>query len=570
MHPKMALFAWLSWSARRHEAKNSVLRDRLERVSDAVGQICDLSGVPGASIGVVHNGEVFHTFNYGKSDKAADIDMTSDTVLGVGSITKSFIAAGLSSFVNQGRISWNTTIKEILPEFKQIDPFVEKSLTISDILSHRSGLAGFGDMNIAFQGDGDMLVPKSSLFNLIETFPTQFPLRSDWSYFVWGYALAGEVIERLSGMDLASYIGETLLQPLGLNATTFDPDSVDDRKFAKPYAGLSDGTAFKLHKLQEFKDTFFEASGGLYSSVNDMMCWCKAMLEALQSRSSIIKDPESMVSNHAPIENPSITERSYGYGWIRTQLPGVVGVIGDNVDLLGGIQSHPTLGSVKDERRLMIYHQGSTVGYYSFIAMFPKTESAVVVLVNSIGLSDAADWIARVMIKSLFNLQDGHDYVALAKEANANAIQEYETLKQKINGIKEACICKISTGRSSFIGRYEHPHKPFHIDISASPDNDADLVLRFQGLEDQAYTLRRLCEHQFEWSLTHDESKKRGRYHNAEFATYVFDFEMDKENRAVSLLWALDPLFPERKETFNLNLERTDSNIVSEAQRVMG
>ncbi|KAL4728801.1 hypothetical protein ACLX1H_003200 [Fusarium chlamydosporum] len=518
MHPKMALFAWLSWSARRYEAKNSVLRDRLERVSDAVGQICDLSGVPGASIGVVHNGEIFHTFNYGKSDKGADIDMTSDTVLGVGSITKSFIAAGLSSFVNQGRISWNTTIKEILPEFKQIDPFVEKSLTISDILSHRSGLAGFGDMNIAFQGDGDMLVPKSSLFNLIETFPTQFPLRSDWSYFVWGYALAGEVIERLSGMDLASYIGETLLQPLGLNATTFDPDSVDERKFAKPYAGLSDGTAFKLHKLQEFKDTFFEASGGLYSSVNDMM----------------------------------------------------FGVIGDNVDLLGGIQGHPTLGSVKDERRLMIYHQGSTVGYYSFIAMFPKTESAVVVLVNSIGLSDAADWIARVMIKSLFNLQDGHDYVALAKEANANAIQEYETLKQKINGIKEACICKISTGQSSFIGRYEHPHKPFHIDISPSPNNDADLVLRFQGLEDQAYTLRRLCEHQFEWSLTHDESKKRGRYHNAEFATYVFDFEMDKENRAVSLLWALDPLFPERKETFNLNLERTDSNIVSEAQRVMG
>ncbi|KAF4442638.1 penicillin-binding protein [Fusarium austroafricanum] len=183
-------------------ATSTVLEDRLNKTNDVVGQICSLPGVPGTSIGVVNNGNVVHTFNYGKSDEAADIDMTSDTILGVGSVTKSFIAAGLSNLVDQGKVSWNTPVKQVLPEFEQINPFVEESLTISGILSHQSGLVGFGDMNMAFQGDGDMLLPKLSLFGLVKNFPAQFPLRPGWSYFVWGYALAGEVIQRLSAIHI--------------------------------------------------------------------------------------------------------------------------------------------------------------------------------------------------------------------------------------------------------------------------------------------------------------------------------------------------------------------------------
>ncbi|KAJ3530534.1 hypothetical protein NM208_g9289 [Fusarium decemcellulare] len=568
------LFWWYSRPSEVDRRAAAALKDRLDMTKGVVGEICSLSGVPGASIGIVHNGSIVHTFNYGKSNVEANIAMTSDTVLGIGSVTKSFISAAMSSLVDRCEVSWETTVKQVLPEFEQVNPFVEETLTISDILSHRSGLAGFGDMNMAFQGDGDMLFPRKSLLNLVKRFPCQFPLRSDWSYFVWGYALAGKVIEELTGDRLHKYIKNTLLQPLGLNATTFDPQSVDRRKFAKPYAGLSDGTAFPLLKIQAFKDTFFEASGGLYSSLNDMMRWSKAMLDAIKSKEpkeSVIKDVESIISNHVPIENPSIRERSYGYGWVRTQLPGVVGVIGDNVDLDGGVRNHPPLGSSKDQPRLMLYHQGSTVGYYAFIALFPKSESAVVVLTNSIAISDAADWIARVMIKALFDLQDDHkDYVALAKRVNTKAIKEYEVLAQNITAIRATCTKMDLLDVSMFVGRYVSPHKPFHIDILPDPSNDAELVFRFQGLKDQTYKLRHFCQYQFEWALTHDESKRRGRYHNAELGSYVFEFEMDEGNRAISFSWANDPLMPKHKEQFIWDNGRSKLPVDDGAQTVLG
>ncbi|KAF4461083.1 Peptidase S12 Pab87-related C-terminal [Fusarium albosuccineum] len=525
---------------------------RLGKTDGAVGQICTISGVPGASIGVIHNGKTIHTYNYGKGDLEGDIPMTSDTVLGLGSITKSFVSAGISNLVAENKVTWNTPVKKVLPEFQQINSVVEENLTISDILSHRSGLAGFGDMNMAFQGDGDMMLDKSSLFQLVKHFPAQFPFRSDWGYFVWGYALAGKVIERLSGMELNDYIQKTLLQPLGLNATAFDPDSVDQCKFAKPYAGLSDGTAFPLPKLQEFKGTFFEASGGLYSSLNDMIGWSKEMLKAIKSEESVIKDAVSIVSNHVPIENPSLRERSYGYGWIRTQLPGVVGIIGDNVDLYRGIQYHPPLGSSKDEPRLMLYHQGSTVGYYTFLALFPESDSAVIVLTNSIALSDAADWIARILIKALFDLQDDKDYVALARKVNDKAIEDYKTLADTIEATRALPEFK---NPSFFIGIYKSPSKPFRIDILPDPVNEGGLVFRFQGLKDQTYQLRHLCENKFEWALTHDESKRRGRYHNAELESYVFEFVLEEETESISLFWASNPLLPEYREVFSRAIE---------------
>ncbi|KAF5001847.1 hypothetical protein FDECE_10836 [Fusarium decemcellulare] len=532
------LFKLLTWQGRSKlgEPCDTVLRGRLEMMNDEVGQICTFSGVPGASIGVIHNGNVVHTFNFGKSNQHADVPMTSDTVCGIGSITKSFISAAISNLVHQGKTGWDTPVKKVLPKFKQNNPFVEESLTIGDILSHRSGLAGFGDLNMAFQGDGDMMFDKSSLFDLVKNFPTHFPLRSDWSYFVWGYALAGEIIEKLSGEKLHDYIHKTLLQPLGLNATTFDPKSVDTDKLARPYAGLSDGTAFPLPKLQAFKGTFFEASGGLYSSLNDLMTWSRTMLEAIHSKHPVIKDAETIISNHAAIENPSLSERSYGYGWVRTQLPGVVGVIGDNVELLGGIRKHPPLGGSKDRRRLMLYHQGSTVGYHTFLALFPETDSAVVVLTNSIAPSDTADWIARAMIKALFDLQDDQNYANLAKQANRKAVEEYELLAREMNARRTPLPDGTLVDLGPFVGRYKSLHKPFVIDILADPSNETQLIFRFQELRDQAYRLRYLCENQLEWALTHDESKKRGRYHNANLESYIFKFEMGNGNQARSFL----------------------------------
>lgn len=181
------------------------------------------------------------------------------------------------------------------------------------------------------------------------------------------------------------------------------------------------------------------------------------------------------MSNHIAIENPSLRERSSGYGWIRTQLPGAVGLIGDNSGLWD-IEDSPVLGT-PDQPLLMIYHQGSTIGYYTFIALFPDSNSAVVVLTNSIAISDAADWIGRVIIQALFDLKDNHNYAKLAREANKRVVKGYEDMNKKRDKLKN--MIRAIPDLTPFTGRYKNANKPFFIDIMMSEENKSELLFQF-------------------------------------------------------------------------------------------
>ncbi|KAG8411496.1 hypothetical protein J3458_015553 [Metarhizium acridum] len=522
-------------------AASAAAANRLQAATAKVAQICEASGVPGASVGVIHHGATIFTHNHGYSHLGTKTPTRSDTAYGIGSLTKSFISAAIAKLVDEKKLAWDTRVADVLPEFRHDSDIITEMTTITDILSHRCGLGGAGAMSLAFQGDGDMLLPKDCLFQLVNDFRIQFPFRQRWSYFVWGYSVAGAVIERLTQKPLKDHLLETIFRPLGLKATSFSPREFQPHQLSSPHVGLSDGSAHALRKLQVFEDTFFEASGGIYSTLNDQLTWASAMLQSVNGndqKSAVIKQVSCLLSNHIAVLNPTVSERSYGLGWMRAQLPGVVGLIGDNVGLWE-LADEPVLGT-KDKTMLMIYHQGSTVGYRAFTALFPETDSAVVVLTNSSDVSDAADWIGRVFIQALFEFDDGNDYVALAKEANRRTLAQFDRVGKEIKDMRAACLGSQPRRLTTFTGRYVHSSELFFIDISLQPTEADRLYLNFQGLKDQTYELRHLCNNVFEWALTHDESKKRGRYNYVEAEYYLFDFRLDEKDEPVSFSWAID------------------------------
>lgn len=511
-------------------------RNRLIQANTKVDAICTSSGVPGASIGVLRNGRIFHTYNYGYTHLDTRSPTTADTVYGIGSLTKAFIAAAIGKLIDDGKLSWDTPIHTVLPAFDHYDPDVAKSLTIADILSHRSGLSGLGAMSLAFQGDGDMLLPKSSLFSLINHFPVSAPIRSTWEYFVRGYSLAGAVIEHVTQKPLGEFVDEIIFEPFGMHNTSFRPGDFASTELAGPHVGLSNGSAFRLPKLQVFEDTFFEASGGIYSSLNNMLTWASNMLQSVKGPYySIVKGAGFILSNHIAMYNPSVNERSYGFGWMRAQLPGIV--VGGN-SFLWPLDKSPVLGS-RTDKTLMVYHYGSTVGYQSFIAIFPEMDSAVVVLTNSMGISHAADWIARTIIQALLGVDDGNHYVELASEANRRAVQGYDEMLTALDGMRAACPTFRRRDLAAFPGNYSHDSGLFTIAISLDTDSRSGLVLRFQGLDSQAYALRHFCGDAFEWALTFDESRKRGRYEVTAPSYYLFHFHVDGDE-AISLFWDIE------------------------------
>src|SRR5688572_18690030 len=104
--------------------------------------------VPGLAIGIIKDNKVVFKNGYGVTSTFDNLPVTTQTIFPLSSCTKAFTAAAMAVLVDEEKINWNDKVIKYLPDFKLSDPWITKELTISDILSHRSGLSSY---------DGDLL-----------------------------------------------------------------------------------------------------------------------------------------------------------------------------------------------------------------------------------------------------------------------------------------------------------------------------------------------------------------------------------------------------------------------------
>lgn len=498
-------------------------------------------------MGVVHCHETLWLDNFGFADVKVKSRPTSNTIYGIGSMTKGIVAAAVANLVATGKLSsFDEQVKNVMPKsFSHQNEQVKNDLTVRDLLSHRSGLSGFNSMSMAFQGDGEMLLEKDQLFKVFAGLPQDAPLRSSWVYLLWGYSMVGAIIAEVSGQTLDEYLKTSVLKPLGMGSTSVRPSELEKTgNLAKAYGALSNAEPFELPHRQLYEETFFEASGGLYSNIEDMLKWSKEVLGQLdetiprnEPRGQLASLVET-TSSQIPVDNPNLRESSYGMGWIRAQLPNVVGLVGDARDIWESRDDNPIF-SVGPGSKIMIYHQGASVGYYSCMLLFPETGSAVVVLTNTAALGDAADWVARAVAEALFLEPSPTDYQALAQRYKDDHLQKYADMQSQITAERDNSTKPGDL--SPYKGRYHHERLQYFIDIDlASPEHGSDLVLRFQGHELQTYQLRHHHHEVFEWSLLRDEAVKRGRYHWWDPAFFQMRFEAMNSGKFMKLVWTID------------------------------
>src|SRR4026207_1000942 len=164
--------------------------------------------VPGIGLAIVKDGKVVLAKGYGSRAIGDPAPVDARTRFGIASNTKIFTATALGLLVEEGKIEWDAPVVRYLPGFQMYDPFVTRELTIRDLLVHRSGLG---------LGAGDLLfVPRSSL-SRVETVrrlryirpATSF--RSGYAYDNILYAVAGQLIEEVSGQTWEQFVGDRIL-----------------------------------------------------------------------------------------------------------------------------------------------------------------------------------------------------------------------------------------------------------------------------------------------------------------------------------------------------------------------
>lgn len=280
--------------------------------------------VPGVAVAVIKDGKIIHSKGYGVRSIKTNLKVDENTLFGVASNTKAMTAASLGMLVDEKKITWDTKVTDVIPEFKLYDPFVTNEFTVRDLLTHRSGL-GLGAGDLMIWPDSSTVDKKQLIHNLRYLKPVS-SFRTKYDYDNLLYIVAGEVVARVSGMSYDEFIENRIFKPLGMGKTAASWYRLKDK------SNVIDGHAPYEDKLLPVGLSFGEianAAGGVYSSVTDMSKWITAMINGGRYGDNLDKrlfspavakelwTPQTLINNGNPA-----SFSSYGLGWFLSSVNG--------------------------------------------------------------------------------------------------------------------------------------------------------------------------------------------------------------------------------------------------------
>ena len=151
--------------------------------------------LPAASIGIVKDGELIFTGNYGVLEVGKKAQPDENTLYAIASNSKAFTSAMMGMLVQEGKLNWNDKVRKYLPYFAVYDDWVSEHATIRDLLSHRIGLGTFSGDNIWYKSDQSA----EEIIKNIKYVPKAYDFRAGYGYSNLMYITAGEIIRTVTG-----------------------------------------------------------------------------------------------------------------------------------------------------------------------------------------------------------------------------------------------------------------------------------------------------------------------------------------------------------------------------------
>ncbi len=246
--------------------------------------------LPGAAVVVVKDGVILFSEGYGYANLEENIPvLPSDTVFFVESVSKSFTATALMHMFDLGLVDLTQDVNTYLTAF-QLPAAFEMPVTVADLLVHTGG---FDDTDI-----GAYAVDENSVIPLREYLKTHFPARvmppgEVVSYSNYGYALAGLIIEEVSGEPYTDYMQNSILKPLQMDNSSFVINEEMEDKLALPYH-INDKNfipfTFLFHN--------YSPAGGLKATPEDMANFMILHLQEGQFMNKNLVSPSAIKMMH--------------------------------------------------------------------------------------------------------------------------------------------------------------------------------------------------------------------------------------------------------------------------------
>ena len=312
--------------------------------------------LPGAVVTVVHNGRILVTRGYGHAATGADGEpqrpVDSDTLFRIASVSKLATSISVMQLVERGELDLDTDISTYIDV--SIPRRFSGDITLRNLLTHTAGFEERGK-NLVTSESGPFDLDKS----VRQDPPVQvFAPGTTPAYSNYGMSLAGYIVERVSGESFEDYVREHVLEPAGMDSSTFDqplPERLAGR--------MANGYKTTGGRAQPF-ELIDSPAGGMTTSGTDAGRFMLAMLN--QSQGGALLEEGT---------------------WKQMFGPGL------GADQLGTLAEGKQMGlGFFDESRnghQIVGHEGGTV-FQAELEIYPNDGSGVFVAVNGEGKDGAA------------------------------------------------------------------------------------------------------------------------------------------------------------------------------------
>lgn len=293
-------------------------------------------GIPGVSLAVIDREGLRYAAGYGHRDLETEAAATPDTLYAVASITKPVTATAVLQLVERGALALDDEIREYVDVLVDVPG---EPITVGELLAHASGMPRDFVAQRHLIDDGQDL----DLFEHVEGAAGQRLLDRDrHMYYNAGYFALGEVIEAVDGRDYSAYVDAEVLEPLGMERSTFDPSVVDRDDDAMTGYLVEDG-----EPTPDSYDGGAGPAGGLLSSARELGRLLRFVLNdgELDGTRVLGADLVDAMTTRQSATLPTAVEGwdpAYGYGWnvetfageLLVDHPGGIGVSGGYVAAL--------------------------------------------------------------------------------------------------------------------------------------------------------------------------------------------------------------------------------------------
>lgn len=380
--------------------------------------------VPGCAVAIIQGDKVILTEGYGLRDVKKGLPVTRDTLFAIGSSTKAFTVMTLGLLADEGKISWDTPVRQYLPTFKLKDPAATDHMTPRDLVTHRSGLPRH---DLVWY---NAPLSRKEIFERLQYLEPNADFRAKWQYQNLMFLTAGYLAGEVSGSSWEDLVKRRIFGPLSMTSSNF---SVEDSKktadFSRPY----DEKDKQVIEIPFRNITTVGPAGSINSNVTNMAQWALLHLNRGKIGDTRLISETGIAEMHRPQmvmpesnQDAEIAMRAYGMGWFVESYRG----------------------------KVRVHHGGNIDGFSALVAFLPMDGVGVVVLSNRDG-TPLPEVVARTAIDRLLALPAIDWNARLLSRAEAGE-KAFDKAKEKMD-LDRKKGTKPAHTQDEYAGEYEHP-----------------------------------------------------------------------------------------------------------------